>query len=291
MNPALLPFAVTCTALFLGLSLLPFTPDGISWGEALALLPSRLTVDGFLILPLLLALPLGFFWQGAVWPRVVTARPAAAAAVFLALGLLTVLLLLGQIVFPPRLAAAAGLLAPLLGYTVGMVLWWLLGPALSRRLPALSTRLWPGLVLFVALSVLLPLDLAAPVSAASLSGGLSGYLVDIPQHFYLLIKSAILWVPVGFLYTVSGHGAALPRWGIALAVAWALVGLPLLWGQPLKEVLELLFALPGLWVGAWLGARSQRQRTPAAGPRTAREPRQETDGHSRAGSQRGVRRH
>ncbi len=291
MNPALLPFAVTCTALYLGLGLLPFTPDGISWGDALGLLPGRLAAEGPLLLPLLLALPLGFFWQGALWPRVVSARPAAAAAVFLALGLLTLLLLLGQIVYPPRLAVSAGLLAPLLGYAVGMVLWWLLGPALSRRLPLQSTRLWSALVLCALLSVLLPLDMAAPVSAASLSGGLSGYLLDIPQRFYLLIKSAILWAPVGFLYTLSGRGSALPHWGIALAVAWALQGLPLLWGQPLKEALELLFALPGIWVGAWLGAHSLRQPAPASVQGKSREPRQGGDGHSRAASKRGVRPH
>jgi hypothetical protein len=127
MNPALLPFAVTCTALYLCLGLLPFTPDGVSWGDALGLLPSRLPADGFHVLPLLLALPLGFFWQGAVWPHVASARLAAAIAAFLVQGLLAVLLLLAQIDFPPRLAAPAGLLAPVLGFAAGMVLWWLLG--------------------------------------------------------------------------------------------------------------------------------------------------------------------
>jgi|APIni6443716594_1056825.scaffolds.fasta_scaffold307002_1 hypothetical protein len=290
MNPALLPFAVTCTALYLGLGLLPFTPDGISWGDALGLLPSRLPADELPVLPLLLALPLGFFWQGAVWPRVVSARPAAAAAVFLAQGLLAMLLLLAQIYFPPRLAVPAGLLAPMLGFAAGMVSWWLLGPVLSRRLPALPTWLWPGLALFSALSVLLPLDLGAPLNAASLSGGVSAYVSDIPQRIYSLIKSAILWAPVGFLYSLSGRGSALPRWGIALAVAWALEGLPLLWGQPVKEVLELLFALPGIWVGVWLGEHSLRQRVPAAVPRTSREPQEVADGHARAGFRRDVRR-
>jgi len=40
-----------------------------------------------------------------------------------------------------------------------------------------------------------------------------------------------------------------------------LEGLPLLREQPLREALELLFALPGLWVGAWLG----QQTAPALG--------------------------
>jgi len=248
------------------MGLLPFRPAGIGWGEALALLPSRLVMDGIPILPLLLALPLGFVWQGAAWPRAASARLAAAFAVFLALGLLAVLLQLGQIHFPSRLAVPGGLFAPLLGFAAGMALWWLLGPSLSRRLPRLlpplPTRFWPALALSAALSVLLPLDLVAPLSAPALPG--SAYVVDIPQRFYLLIKSAILWVPVGFIFTLSGRGAALPRWGVALAVALLLEGVPLLREQPLREVLELLFALPGLWVGAWLGEHSRLQQAPAA---------------------------
>jgi hypothetical protein len=289
VNPALLPLAVTCTALYLGLGLLPFAPDGIGWGEALALLPSRLTVDGFPVLPLLLALPLGFAWQGVLWPRAVSARPAAAVAVFLALGLLAVLLQLGQIVFPPRLAVPGGLLAPMLGFTAGVALWWPLGPPLSRRLPALPTRLWPVLAGFAALSVLLPLDLGAPLGAPALPG--SSYVADIPQRFYLLIKSTILWVPVGFLYALSGRGAALPRWGIALVVALLLEGVPLLREQPLRETLELLFALPGLWVGAWLGEHSLLQPIPETRAGMARERREVAGGHSRAESRRGGGRH
>lgn len=288
VNPALLPFAVTCTALYLGLGLLPFVPDGISWGDALGLLPSRLAANGLPLLPLLLALPLGFFWQGALWPRAVSARPAAAVAVFLALGLLAVLLQLGRIYFPPGLADPGGPPAALLGFASGITLWWLLGPSLSRRL-ALPARLWPGLVVAAALSVLLPLDLGAPLSAQVLPGGLSSYVTDIPQRFYLLIKSAILWVPVGFLYTLAGRGAALPRWGMALVVALFLEGLPWLGKPPLSEALELIFALPGLWVGAWLGERSLLHRAPAAMPRAPKGG--EPGGPSRAGAPRGGRRH
>ncbi|MBU1666720.1 MAG: hypothetical protein KKG92_15200 [Gammaproteobacteria bacterium] len=263
MNSALLPFAITCTALYLGLGLSPFAPGGVGWPEALGLLPSRLMVDGFTILPLLLALPLGFFWQGTGWPRAASARLAAAFAVFLVLGLLSVLLQLGQIHFPPRLAAPAGLPAPLLGFAAGMALWWLLGPPLSRRPPTLPTWLWPALVVSAALSVLLPLDLGTSMSAPALPGSLSAYAADIPQRVYLLIKSALLWVPVGFLIALSGRGAGLPRWGVALAVALILEGVPLLLGQPLLEALELLFALPGLWLGAWLGERSLLRGAPA----------------------------
>jgi hypothetical protein len=282
VNPALLPFAVTCTLLYLGLSLLPFAPDGISWGEALSVLPGQLNAGELSVPPLLLVIPLGFFWQGVVWPRVVSARPAAAVAVLLAYGVLAVLLQLGQIYFSPRLVAPSGLAAPALGFVAGMVFWWLFGPLLNRYLLPLPKWLWPVLVVFSVLSVLLPFQLDAPLSSLVLPDSVSGYLVEIPQHFYELIKSAILWAPVGFLYTLSGRGSELPRWGVALFVALMLQGLPLLHEQPLRESLELVYALPGLWVGAWLAARSV--------PRVPQVPRDVADGHSHTRSRHGVRR-
>jgi hypothetical protein len=285
VNTALLPFAVTCTLLYLGLSLLPFAPDGISWGEALSVLPGQLNAGELSLLPLLLVIPLGFFWQGVVWPRVVSARPAAAVAVFLAYGVLAVLLQLGQIYFSPRLVAPSGMAAPALGFVAGMVLWWLFGSLLSRSLLPLPKWLWPLLVVFSVLSVLLPFQFDAPLSAPVLPESVAAYLVEIPQRFYQLIKSAILWAPVGFLYTLSGRGGELSRWGVALFVALLLQGLPLLHAQPLLESLELVFALPGLWVGAWLAARSVQRAT-----RDQSDVVDRPGGHSHARSRHGVRR-
>ena len=265
MNPILLPLAVTCTALYLGLGLLPFAPAGNAWGEALALWPGQFFSAGFAVSAFLPAMALGFVWQAASWPRAAAARVALAGWVFFGLIVMAGLLQLGQIYFLPRLASSAGLLASMPGFAAGMALWWLLASRLNRRLSGPPGALWPQLVIFAALSVLLPLDMGAPIGELTLTGGLSTYVVDIPQRFYLLIKSAILWAPVGFIFSLSGRGAALPSWGVALFTAWALLGLPLLWAQPLREVLELLFALPGLWAGAWLGGRSRLAMEPMAG--------------------------
>jgi len=88
---------------------------------------------------------------------------------------------------------------------------------------------------------------------------------------------------------VSGRGTAVPRWGIALVVALVLEGVPLLREQPLKEALELLFALPGLWVGSWLGAHSVLKAMPTAG--MARERGEIARSPSRGDSRRGGGRH
>jgi hypothetical protein len=71
-------------------------------------------------------------------------------------------------------------------------------------------------------------------------------------------------------------------------VALLLEGLPLLREQPVRESLELLFALPGMWVGAWLGERSFPQPSSAA---MQRERRELADDHARTESRRGIRRH
>lgn len=267
VNSTLLPLAVSCTALYLGLGLLPFTPTGVGWGEALGLLPGQLAADGSPFVPLLLALQLGYLWQGVAWPRAASRRAATATAVFLGLGLLAMVLLLGQIYFSPRLAAPGGLFAPVLGFAAGTILWWLLGPPLSGRLTVLPGALWPVLVIAALLSVLVPLDLGMPMSAPALSNDFSSFVSDIPRRFYLLIKSAILWVPLGFILTLAGRGELVPCWGVALPAALLLMGWPYLGAMPLREALELVFALPGLWLGAWLGERTRligKGTTPAA---------------------------
>lgn len=140
MNPALLPYAVTFTALYLGLGLLPFAPAGIGWGEALAL------------------------WSGQL-------------------------------------------------FAAGMALWWLLAKFMTTRLSGPPGALWPLLVVFAALCVLLPLDMGALIGDLTLSGGLSTYVVDIPQRIYLLIKSAILWAPIGLAGIVTSPNSSIASTG------------------------------------------------------------------------------
>lgn len=225
-------------------------------GDALALLPERLFTNGIEVQHLLLSIPLGVFWLGALWPRRSSLRVAKSAVVFLGLGLMVLLQLLARIYFIPGVAMPGGLPSPLLGVTAGMVLWWLLGPSLSRWSGELPRWLWPSLVALASLGVMIPLAMDEPLGEVALAGELSLFVSDIPLRLYLLVKGAILWAPLGFMFVLAGYGPALPRWGVALAMAWGLEGLPVLSGQPLREVLEPCFALTGLWVGAWLGKRT-----------------------------------
>ncbi len=263
MNALLLPFAVTNTLLFMGLGLWPFHTLNLDWVEVLARWPDQF-MGGAIATPLLLAIPLGFFWLGSAWPQSRSARPLASVGVFLGIAILAALLRLGQMQWSPTLVAPLALLPFLSGIATGMLLWTGTSTFLSRWDGRAIDVIWPWLAGAAALAVLLPLDFSTSLNTPAWA------LPDAPQRVYLLIKSAMLWVPVGFLYTLltpslaagidSGHrlrlpeeGIWVPRWGTALAVAILLQALPLLGNQPLAEALELFLALPGLWIGAWLG--------------------------------------
>jgi hypothetical protein len=80
---ALPPLAVCSTALWACFSLAPLTPSGFDWKLALAGVSAHLAqgVTDDLGMRLLMALPLGFLWQGAFWPRNTAARLAAGTGV------------------------------------------------------------------------------------------------------------------------------------------------------------------------------------------------------------------
>jgi hypothetical protein len=257
-NAALLPLAACAAALWAYFSLAPFTPSGLDWKLALSGLFDHLG-EGFadnLFVHMLMALSLGFLWQGVFWPRGMAGRLAAGVVVLVGLLVWAVLVAWGQLYFKPGLVHPGGLLGTLLGVGVGMGLWWGGGATLMRRLPCLPGGLWPGMVLLALLFWALPLVPERSLGDPVLVQG-AAMLTDLPQRFYQLIKGAMLWVPVSFIFALAGQRAGIPRWGMALAVAPLLVGVPVLGALPLSEILELAAALPGLWLGAWLGEQTR----------------------------------
>ena len=74
------------------------------------------------------------------------------------------------------------------------------------------------------------------------------------RAIYLALKPLILWVPVGLLYALAQRQAQLTRWTIAGALAFLVVGLPLLHGTlTVQGLLEIVSAFWGIGVGVWLG--------------------------------------
>ena len=117
--------------------------------------------------------------------------------------------------------------------------------------------LW-GLLLTMALgAILLPLDVDGRIDFSQWVESSSAYFSTIPAHGYLLIKTAILWAPVGFLYTLAGDARVIKIWaplGILVLLAVGMVMLP---APDFRMVLEALFAIPGLALGMWLASRTK----------------------------------
>jgi hypothetical protein len=82
----------------------------------------------------------------------------------------------------------------------------------------------------------------------------SGYLKALQEQLYLALKPLILWVPVGLLYAFAQKQTPLTRWTMAGALAFLLVGLPLLHSTlSVQGLLEIVSAFWGIGVGVWLG--------------------------------------
>ncbi len=117
--------------------------------------------------------------------------------------------------------------------------------------------LW-GLLLTIALgAILLPLDVDGRIDFSQWVESSSVYFSTIPAHGYLLIKTAILWAPVGFLYTLAGDARVIKTWappGILVLLAVGMVMLP---APDFRMVLEALFAIPGLALGMWMASRTK----------------------------------
>lgn len=119
-----------------------------------------------------------------------------------------------------------------------------------------DSRLFLALSLLGLSGVLLPFEPASPLSNPRMTGPLADYLLALPNQFYVMIKSVMLWVPLGLLATFAGQARnlyALMPWAVVLMAA---LGLPLLPHARFADLLEIMFVLPGVALGIWLGQRA-----------------------------------
>ena len=125
-----------------------------------------------------------------------------------------------------------------------------------QRHSALSF-LW-GIFLALALcAALLPLDVDGHIDFAQWFEAPSAYFASLPAHGYQLIKTAILWAPVGFLYTLAGDGRVFKTWAPLGVLTLLVVGMVILPEPGFKIALEAISAIPGLAFGMWLASRTK----------------------------------
>lgn len=228
---------------------------------------------------ILLFVPLTFLWLGALWHRWnVVARLTASFGVWLAAVALSLDIEFTQLFFPPRTASQNDILAQCTGAMVGIVVWWLFGPRLVRWLEGLrdGAEPWDFIrrVLYVYLAGLLfynvlPLDLTlSPVELwHKLSEGrliwipFTGQPPDLMQALYDLSTDTLIWTPVGFLWW---RGACWPTVRKVFLAALLVEFFQLWVYSRITDVTDILTAMLGGWLGAWLASRYRRPRGSAA---------------------------
>lgn len=129
---------------------------------------------------------------------------------------------------------------------------------------------WRGLLLIGLLSILIPVDQdSAALVPTFIDSGL-GYPSALSKQLYIFIKSAMLWVPLGALLGFAGYARVLKAWGPMGVIGAFLFVMPVLSDPRAKDLLEILFAVPGLTLGLWLGSGTWRYGVSVEGP-AARE--------------------
>ena len=157
-----------------------------------------------------------------------------------------------------RLAAQqAGILTGLLVALAMAVLSSTMATGQGGRLPSRVRQLLPLLAatLMVTLAML-PLDpelRLAELGRARLSLSVHALV----QQFYQLIKDAMLWLPVGFIFTIGARLSLMWAWLGALCGALLLVLLPWLPAWPLGLLAGIGAAWAGLLSGVWLAHGSR----------------------------------
>ena len=165
------------------------------------------------------------------------------------------------------------------GLVLGIALGWFFTPALARalcdwlRLCEVITR---GVIVAASIAIIL-VPLAPEASLLNPANGWhidspAGYLKALPSQIYLALKSLILWVPLGMLYALAQRQAQIRSWAIAGALAFLIVGLPLLYGTlTVQDLVEILSAYWGISLGVLLGTEVYRTvQTETSGSQVAR---------------------
>jgi hypothetical protein len=132
-------------------------------------------------------------------------------------------------------------------------------PARPGNKPDRIMPFWYGLLLVALSSLLLPIDPDSAITAPALIDLGLGYVHALSQQLYLLIKAAMLWAPLGLVVGIIGQERTMKRWAPVGLAALLLIGLLLLPDAHIRDGLEIVFAVPGLALGVWLGNKTRGQ--------------------------------
>ncbi|HJT34016.1 MAG TPA: VanZ family protein [Pirellulales bacterium] len=239
----------------------------------------------------LLFVPIGFCWLGAIADGRPGRRRAAAAAPVVIAGcaLLSVAIEFSQTWFPPRVPSPNDIAAETLGAAVGSLLYFASGPAVTRWLSSFST---PGrangrfewllqayVIGFVNYS-LLPFDLTLRPAEifhkyreAKINFVPFAHIRLDAMGWYALVSDVLLYVPIGLATATaftSRHAPARSFWGgmiWGLAIACGIELGQLLVVSRYSDATQLVLAAVGIAVGVAVGRRWMNPTDERAAPR------------------------
>lgn len=96
------------------------------------------------------------------------------------------------------------------------------------------------------------------------AGWLGGYWADVAGNIYGLIRVAMPWPVAGLLFTLAWPVHQIQRWAVGAVAGCLLAGWTILPAMGWNEVREILFALPGLALGMWIGSHARHDASEAA---------------------------
>jgi len=222
---------------------------------------------------ILLFIPLSFIWLGVVWRRFNAVAQVLSSVLVVALcASLAVGIEFTQVFFPPRTVSLNDVMAETLGSAIGVLAWWMFGEQFSFWLrqwrerngqAGFGLKLLQAYLAFLFFYNVMPLDLTiSPVElyhkwheGRIILLPFGAHFSDLYQWSYNLFVDAIIWTPVAFLLVWSGKKP--PQAAIAWSIACALILelFQLFVYSRVTDVSDILLALPGAALGAWVATR------------------------------------
>jgi hypothetical protein len=112
---------------------------------------------------------------------------------------------------------------------------------------------WLALLSAVLILLLIPSLSTGSLPSLSLIAGITGYPAELAQHLYQMIRTAMPWLPVGMLLALATPSMVVRLWAVCSVAAFFWVAFLLTIDIGLLETGDVLYTLPGLALGLWLG--------------------------------------
>lgn len=221
---------------------------------------------------ILLFIPLAWLWLALMWPEGRFTQLFISALVGLVCAGLSIAIEFTQLFFPPRTVSINDVVAEAIGAATGIVLWWVTRYRVMAWLnrwswvsgtSAVSELLLSGYLIMLLGYNMLPLDLT--ISLVEIAHKWKeGRVLIIPfganhqntaQMIYDLTSDIAIWIPVAFLWLLSGRTTERKVFAYVVICAATIEFLQLFVYSRISDTTDVLTAAIGGWLGIVIARR------------------------------------